>query len=151
MAEPLISVVLDQLLSITTQQATKQLKFVTGVNEEVDNLTRNLQAIKAVLEDAEKKRLKDKAVKNWLEKLKEVSYDIDDVLDEWNTIILKREVEQEATRARDVPLLKKVWCFTLSSCFCFRQSVLWRGTAVKIEKLNKRLVAIANERSRYNF
>ncbi|XVF78407.1 hypothetical protein PTKIN_Ptkin14bG0129800 [Pterospermum kingtungense] len=142
MAESLISVFLDQLFSITSQQATQQLKLVIGIDEEGDNLTSNLQAIKAVLEDAEEKQLKDKALKNWLEKLKEVSYDIDDVLDDWNTAILKRQIEQETTGARDVPLLNKVWSFILSSSFCVHGVVLRHDIALKIQELNKRLLLL---------
>ncbi|XVF85563.1 hypothetical protein PTKIN_Ptkin17bG0127200 [Pterospermum kingtungense] len=96
MAESLISIVLEQLASIT------------GVEEEAKNLTSNLQAIQAVLKDAEERHLKEKTVKNWLDKLKEVSYDIDDVLDEWNTSILKRQIEKEESRATNVPLPKNV-------------------------------------------
>ncbi|XVF78408.1 hypothetical protein PTKIN_Ptkin14bG0129900 [Pterospermum kingtungense] len=151
MAESLISIILEQLASITRQQASQALKLVAEVDEEVENLTSNLQAIQAVLQDAEERQLKDKAVKNWLDKLRNVSYDIDDVLDEWNSAILKREIEQQATRVTDVPLPKKVRSYILSSCFCVRQVVLRHDTALKIEKLNKRLAATANERIRYNF
>ncbi|XVF78415.1 hypothetical protein PTKIN_Ptkin14bG0130600 [Pterospermum kingtungense] len=152
MAESLIYIVLEQLVSISRQQAAQYLKLVTGVDEEVDNLTSNLQAIQAVLEDAEIRQVKDKAVKNWLDNLKDVSYDIDDVLDEWNTAILKRQIEREATRVTGVPLRKKVWSFILSSCFCAHQVfVLKHDTALKIQKVNKRLAVIANERIRYNF
>ncbi|XVE52861.1 hypothetical protein DITRI_Ditri02bG0158400 [Diplodiscus trichospermus] len=151
MAESLVAIVLDRLLSITGQQAAQAFKLVTGVEEEVHNLTSNLQAIKAVLEDAEKRQVNESAVKHWLDQLKDASYDIDDVLDEWNTEILKREIEQEGTGVTDVPLPKKVLSFTPSSCFCFRQVVLRHGTALKIEELNKRLDFIADQISRYNF
>ncbi|XVE52866.1 hypothetical protein DITRI_Ditri02bG0158900 [Diplodiscus trichospermus] len=142
MAESLVAIVLDRLLSITGQQAALSLKLVTGINEEVESLTSNLQAIKAVLKDAEKRQLNESAVKHWLDRLKDVSYDIDDVLDEWNTEILKQEIEQEG---------KKVWSFSPFSCFSFRKIVLRRHIALEIEKLSKRLDSIANERSRYSF
>ncbi|XVF79435.1 hypothetical protein PTKIN_Ptkin14bG0223000 [Pterospermum kingtungense] len=152
MAESVISIVMEQLASITIDQAAQAFKLVSEVDEEVGNLTSNLQAIKAVLEDAEERQVKDEAVKHWLDKLKDVSYDIDDVLDEWNTAILKRQIEQEATRDVDVPLHNKVRFFsTLSSWFSVRKVVLRREIALKIEKLNRRLAVIANERSRYNF
>ncbi|XVF78403.1 hypothetical protein PTKIN_Ptkin14bG0129400 [Pterospermum kingtungense] len=147
MAESLISIVLNQLASITGQQAAQAFKLFTEVDEEVENLTSNLEAIQAVLEDAEERQLKDKAVKNWLDELKDVSYDIDDVLDEWSTAILKRE----ATTVTDVALLKKVWSSILSSCFCIRKVVMKHETALKIQEVNKRLAVIANERNRYNF
>ncbi|XVF79431.1 hypothetical protein PTKIN_Ptkin14bG0222600 [Pterospermum kingtungense] len=151
MAESLISIVLEQLASITVEQGAQAFELVTGVEEEIENLESNLEAIQAVLEDAEERQLKDKAVNKWLDKLRDVSYDIDDVLDEWNTAILKRQIEKDESRVTDVPLPKKVWSFALSSCFCARQVVLKHDTALKIQKLNKRLDIIANGRSRYSF
>ncbi|XVF79433.1 hypothetical protein PTKIN_Ptkin14bG0222800 [Pterospermum kingtungense] len=147
MAESLISALLDQFVSIMSQH----LKLVTGVDEAVENLTSNLQAIQAVLEDAEERQVKDKAVKHWLAELKDVSYDIDDVLDEWNTEILKRQIEPEETKVTEVSLLNKVWSFLLSSCFCARQVVMRHEIALKIEEVDKRLAVIAKQRSRYNF
>ena len=40
--------------------------------------------------DAEQRQVTETAVRLWLEKLKDVSYDVDDVLDEWNTSILQQ-------------------------------------------------------------
>ncbi|XVF77536.1 hypothetical protein PTKIN_Ptkin14bG0052700 [Pterospermum kingtungense] len=153
MAESLISIVLEQLSSITVEQAAQAFELVSGVEEEVENLNRNLKAIKAVLEDAERRQVKvdESGVKHWLHQLKEVSYDIDDVLDEWNTAILKRQIEKEESTVTDVPLPKKVWSFALSSCFCARQVVLKHDIALKIQQLNKTLADIDTEKSRYKF
>ncbi|XVF79412.1 hypothetical protein PTKIN_Ptkin14bG0220500 [Pterospermum kingtungense] len=152
MAESLISIVLEQLTSITVEQAAQAFKLVTGAEEEAENLTSNLRAIQEVLKDAEERQMKEETVKHWLNRLRDVSYDIDDVLDEWNTAILKRQIEKEESTVTDhVPPPKKVWSFALSSCFCARQVVLKHDIAVKIQQLNKRLGDIANERSRYDF
>ncbi|XVF79407.1 hypothetical protein PTKIN_Ptkin14bG0219900 [Pterospermum kingtungense] len=151
MAESLLSFLVDQLGSIPTQQATQQLNLVTGVDEAVNNLTSNLHAIKAELEDAEKRQVNESAVKHWLAELKDVSYDIDNVLDEWNTAILKRQIEQEGTGVTDAPPLKKVRSSILSSCNWVRQIVSRHDIALKIEEVDKRLAVIANQRSRYKF
>ena len=60
-----------------------------GVKKQVDKLKSNLDDIQYVLEDADRKQVKEKAVKGWLDKLKDVCYDMDDVLDEWSTEILR--------------------------------------------------------------
>ena len=52
------------------------------------------------LNDAEKRQVKEKPVKLWIDKLKDVSYDVEDVLDEWNTAILKSEIEKEGGSGR---------------------------------------------------
>ncbi|KAK4388532.1 putative disease resistance protein RGA3 [Sesamum angolense] len=45
--------------------------------------------------DAERRRYKDKTVQNWLKKLEDVSYDVDDVLDEWNFGALKLHIQRK--------------------------------------------------------
>jgi hypothetical protein len=54
-----------------------------GVKKQCDKLKSNLLDIQSVLEDADRKQVKDKAVRDWLDKLKDACYDMDDVLDEW--------------------------------------------------------------------
>ena len=48
-----------------------------------------------MLLDAEKRQVHEASVKRWFDRLKDVSYDMDDVLDEWNTIILKSKIDDE--------------------------------------------------------
>ena len=45
-----------------------------GFKEEIDKLGQTLQIIQAVLEDAEERQVKEKALKIWLTELKEVAY-----------------------------------------------------------------------------
>ncbi|KAL8521427.1 hypothetical protein ACS0TY_011809 [Phlomoides rotata] len=56
-----------------------------GVNEEMKRLSSNLTTIQAVLEDAEEKQLESKPIRDWLRKLNDLAYEIDDVLDECAT------------------------------------------------------------------
>ncbi|EXB93545.1 hypothetical protein L484_000055 [Morus notabilis] len=86
MAEPLISVLLEQPVSATIGEVKQQVRLVTGVKKEVEKLNRNLRAIDAVFLDAEKQRVRDASASLWLDRLKDVSYDMDNVLDEWNTL-----------------------------------------------------------------
>jgi hypothetical protein len=59
------------------------------------SLKDNLRTVKAVLNDAEKRQVKEEAVKLWLEKLKDACYEMDDVVDEWNTAMIKSEIQKE--------------------------------------------------------
>ncbi|XP_031263628.1 putative disease resistance protein RGA1 [Pistacia vera] len=94
MAEALVSVVLEQLASIARQQLDQQLMLVAGVDDQVRKLTSHFRSIRVVLEDAENRQFMDSGVRDWLDKLKEASYDIDDVLDEWNTSIGKLQLTE---------------------------------------------------------
>ncbi|KAH7547525.1 putative disease resistance protein RGA3 [Ziziphus jujuba] len=155
MAEYLVSSILEQLGSITRGWLEEKVKLIKGVEETVEKLQSNLQGIRAVLEDAEKKQLNDASVRDWLEKLKEVSFDMDDVLDEWVASILKSEIDPaERGKNDDVLYSKNEVCFSMPSCFCFpriKRLSLRHNIAVKIKELNDRLDLIANEKDRYSF
>ncbi|KAJ7950979.1 Disease resistance protein [Quillaja saponaria] len=152
MATAFVSELLRQMTIIISQETEQQIKLVVGAKKQVHKLTSNLQAIQAVLEDAEKKQVKEAAVRDWLDKLKQASYDMDDVLDEWNSAILKIKIEEEAEQVGDSSLLKnKVWSFIPSPCFCFSRVVLRRVIACKIIELNERLDLITIEKDRYQF
>ena len=92
-AEAIVSAVTEQLTSIIGREIQQEVRLVVGVDKEVKKLTSNFQAIQAVLVDAEQRQVKETTVRVWLDKLKSVSYDVDDVLDEWNSAILKLQIE----------------------------------------------------------
>ncbi|XP_031276889.1 putative disease resistance protein RGA3 [Pistacia vera] len=153
MAEAIVSFALEQLGSILSQQTSsfigKHVSLVGDVEEEVDKLTRNLRAIEAVLFDAETKQMKEAAVRLWLDHLKDVCYEVEDVLDEWNTAILKLRIERGHDHNALAPK-KKVCCFIPSPCFGFKEVVLRRDIAVKIKNTNKKLDVIVKEKNDYH-
>ena len=116
------------MASITLQEAKQEIKLVVGVDEEIRRLEGNLLTILIVLDDAEKRQVQHKAVKLWLDNLKEASYEMDNVLDEWNTAMIKLEIEKEEEHENDdnTFVLKKkkknkVCSFIPSPSRCFSQ------------------------------
>ena len=85
----LLQVVFDKLVSLIKEE--QGMKW--GVNKEMERLKSTLSTIQAVLEDAEEQQVEDKAVRNWLGKLKDAAYDADDMLDEFMTEALPRKIE----------------------------------------------------------
>ncbi|KAJ4964085.1 hypothetical protein NE237_024024 [Protea cynaroides] len=65
--------------------------LIWGVNGEMKRLSSALLSIRDVVEDAEVKQFKDKAIRGWLKKLKDVAYDADDILDERTAKALQLE------------------------------------------------------------
>ncbi|KAF3450344.1 hypothetical protein FNV43_RR06424 [Rhamnella rubrinervis] len=149
MADALTSVLLDPLISITTEFLIQEVKLVKGVKEEVSSLKSTLVAIKDVLEGAEKKQLEDPRVRRWLDQLRDVSYDIDNVLDNWNTEILTSEIQKQ-----NAPAPKKMVCIPLpSSSFCLSQPKkvrIFHKVAHEIKKLNETLERIDKEKRNYS-
>ncbi|KAM3704495.1 hypothetical protein ACB098_03G007900 [Castanea mollissima] len=156
MADSLISTLLEQLASITAREVQQEIRLVIGIDEEVRRLEGNLRTVLAVLDDAEKRQVKERAVSLWLEKLKEVSYEMDDVLDEWNTAMIKIEIEREVEdgNAKNDTDVKKECSFIPSPSCCFRQVnklVMHHDIAHKIKQLNEILDKITKEREMYGF
>uniref|UniRef100_A0A2N9GIG0 Disease resistance protein RGA3 n=1 Tax=Fagus sylvatica TaxID=28930 RepID=A0A2N9GIG0_FAGSY len=91
MALNLVSGITKQLGSFITSE----FKLTASVKEEIQKLESKFRTIQAVLNDAEKRQVKEEAVKLWLDKLKDISYEMDDVLDEWNTAMIKAAIAKE--------------------------------------------------------
>ncbi|KAI3948398.1 hypothetical protein MKW92_022823 [Papaver armeniacum] len=78
LVSPLLGTVYDSLRSVIENEFIQ----ISGVGEEFQRLSDILLTVQDVLEDAEVKQLKEKPIRNWLRKLKDVAYDVEDFLDE---------------------------------------------------------------------
>ncbi|KAJ3701339.1 hypothetical protein LUZ61_005044 [Rhynchospora tenuis] len=65
------------------------------IKTELKKLMSLLERIKATLYDAEEREIRDLSVKLWFKELREVAYDAEDVLDEYNYEILRAQVEEQ--------------------------------------------------------
>ncbi|KAK9929836.1 hypothetical protein M0R45_026914 [Rubus argutus] len=156
MVDALISVLLKQLASIVYEHTKEPVTLILNAEKDVKSFSCKLRAIQAVLEDAEKKQVTEASVRDWWEKLKDVSYEMDDVLDEWNTEILRQEVEQkQEVEGENAFVAKKKVCFSIpSDCFCFGQvnkAIHHHNIARRIKELNEKLTLISDEREMYGF
>ncbi|XP_058107180.1 putative disease resistance protein RGA3 [Magnolia sinica] len=106
MIDSLVCSVGDKLKTVIQDE----VDLLVGVTSEIEKLSRTFTLIQAVLEDAESRRVKDKAVTIWLENVKDVAYDVDDILDESTTEARRRQAPDEGD----------VSCFSfLVTCFLF--------------------------------
>ncbi|KAL4607040.1 hypothetical protein ACB092_09G146900 [Castanea dentata] len=137
MAWALVSTIKDQLSSFITSE----FMAITNVKEEIQKLESKFYTIQAMLSDAEKRQVKEKAVKLWLDKLKDISYEMDDVLDEWNTVMIKAEVEKQEKQEEEK---EKAETSTAKK----RKH---RDIAHKIKELNEKLDEIDREGEMYKF
>ncbi|KAJ8747932.1 hypothetical protein K2173_013000 [Erythroxylum novogranatense] len=123
---------------------TEEVKLVSGVNDEVKKLVSIFKSIQALLDDAEEQQVKEVSVRNWLFNLKAVSYDMDDVLDEWKTWIQTSQLQHEPD-----PLKNKVLSFFRCNCFTTSDVGLRHVVGGRIREIKQRLDDIATDRVRY--
>uniref|UniRef100_A0A2N9FSP6 Uncharacterized protein n=1 Tax=Fagus sylvatica TaxID=28930 RepID=A0A2N9FSP6_FAGSY len=89
-AEIVLSVVVvDELVDKLRSFATKHIISKWGFMEELIKLLLSLTKIQVVLHDAEKMQVSDESVMIWLSELRDVAYDVDDMLDEFHSKILR--------------------------------------------------------------
>nr|ACS49659.1 NBS-LRR disease resistance protein family-2 [Oryza ridleyi] len=76
-ASAVLSMVKRQISSAIGGQMTLQM----DLSKDLTKMKMALQSVEAVLHDAERRSIDDVAVRLWLKRLKDVAYDISDMLD----------------------------------------------------------------------
>nr|DAD29666.1 TPA_asm: hypothetical protein HUJ06_031134 [Nelumbo nucifera] len=79
MVEALVRFCLNKVDSLLREQV-KQPK---GVKEDIRELRNELDSIRAFLKEADSRKESDKGVKAWMEQVRDVAFDIEDILDEF--------------------------------------------------------------------
>ncbi|KAL4629304.1 hypothetical protein ACB092_05G296300 [Castanea dentata] len=152
-ADALLTDLFKQLASISVQLAKQEIKLLVGVDDEVQKLQDKLGIIKAMLDDADKRHaVKLDTEKLWLEQLQDRYYEMDDVLDTWNTARIKAEIEKEEGKPADInapAVVKKKVCSFFPSPSCCFNLPLRHDLGHKIKKLNEKLDKIFNDREKY--
>ncbi|EYU21427.1 hypothetical protein MIMGU_mgv1a018590mg [Erythranthe guttata] len=156
MADAIVSVVLQRIAALVEEKIRDEVNLVRGVKKEILKLSVDLNTVRNVLEDAEKKGYKEKSIKDWLTRLENTTFEMDDVLDEWNYSILKFQVEQSSAAAADdadvVPPNKCTVRFCIPClCLCFKKVSVRREIALKIKQVKERLDLILAEKDRFHF
>jgi hypothetical protein len=92
MADALLSAFLDVLLDRLASRELLNFARQEGLEKKLDKWSKMLPRIEAVLDDAEEKQENGVAVKRWLDDLRDLAYDVDDVLDEFATEALRQKL-----------------------------------------------------------
>ena len=71
--------------------AAEGIRLAWGLEGQLQRLNKSLTKIQAVLQDAARRAVTDEYVKLWLERLQDVAYDAEDVLDKFACEILRED------------------------------------------------------------
>ncbi|GLT27102.1 hypothetical protein SLA2020_021290 [Shorea laevis] len=115
MADLILSPVVDTIISKLISATAEQISNAVNWKQELTKLQNKLKMIQAVLKDAEERQVRDPAVKLWLEQLRDVAREADDVLDEVAYESVKRKL-----LIQDQMKKKLCYFFTLSNPIAFR-------------------------------
>ncbi|KAA0058592.1 disease resistance protein RGA2-like isoform X1 [Cucumis melo var. makuwa] len=102
--EGILSAVGVEILKKLGSQASECLGMLRRLDDDLNKLRSNVSSIQAVLRDAEQRQIKgnDHSLNDWLEKLGDFYYDVEDVLDEISTEALRPEVMMRGNNAEQV-------------------------------------------------
>ncbi|CAJ2646967.1 unnamed protein product [Trifolium pratense] len=134
MAEAVIEIVLGSLSSL----AQNEIGLFLGFDQEFEKISSLLTTIKATLEDAEEKQFTDKAIQNWLQKLKDAAHVLDDILDEC------------ATKALELKYKGFKHGLSFLSSLNPKHVAFRYKVAKKMKSIRERLDQIAEERSKFH-
>ncbi|RRT81039.1 hypothetical protein B296_00002380 [Ensete ventricosum] len=135
-ASPFIGVVVNKL----SAELFEKWGLCRSVRSDARRLQSVLETIQNVLDDAEQQPITNKALRDWLTRLKDAALDADDVVDDLLTEALRR-------RAQDRSRI----CRTVRDFLSFKNPMLLRHKMVhRIKDTRARLDEIADERNRFH-
>lgn len=146
MAEAVLSALMEVLFQKTASQIFQKNGLLGSTKKEMLNLQSTLSTIQAVLQDAEDRQMKEKALKNWLVKLKDIVYEADDLLDEYMTQLLRHKVILDDRETR--------YCvFHAVNSLYLNGTLIFLGYSMKLKlkQVVEKLDLVANERAKFHF
>ncbi|KAK3137465.1 hypothetical protein QOZ80_5BG0452600 [Eleusine coracana subsp. coracana] len=141
-----------------TDMAEEEVQTLLGVHDEMEKLGRNFDYVKAFLADAERRRIKDKLVQEWVMMLKGVMYDATDVLEQSQIEAEEQRESMEKMPGCFQPFLsmygtleKKMPDCLQPFLLCLRNPIFAHNIGGKIRELNQRLENIQKDAAKFNF
>ncbi|XP_078159156.1 disease resistance protein RPP13-like [Carex rostrata] len=107
MAEGILNLVLGKLSDVVV----KEVLLIHGVGEQVETLSRELSRIQAFLKDADMKQIVNERQKHWVKEVRDVAYDIEDVIDNAFFLKVSETPSKELSRGgfQIVRATKRMW------------------------------------------
>ncbi|KAL6311893.1 hypothetical protein AAG906_026538 [Vitis piasezkii] len=140
-AEAVLSVSLEALFSQLGSPDLLKFARQEKIHAELEKWENKLLEIHEVLNDAEEKQITKKPVKKWLGDLRDLAYDMEDILDEFAYEALRRKVMAEADGEGSTSKVRK---FIPTCCTSFTPIEAMRNVKMgsKIKEMATRLEAI---------
>ncbi|KAJ7982736.1 Disease resistance protein [Quillaja saponaria] len=140
MAESILFGVAENIIGNLGSLLVHEFGLLAGVTDELRKLTNKISRIKDVILDAEEKQVTNNAVANWLNDLKEVVDDVDDLLDDFSTETMQREVMTRNKMAKKVRIF-----FSKSNQIAFGLKM-----GHKVKEIRERIDSIINDGKYFN-
>ncbi|XVF37667.1 hypothetical protein REPUB_Repub20aG0029300 [Reevesia pubescens] len=142
MAERMLFSFAGKLLGDLASLAYQELGLTWGVKVEISKLKETISLIKGVLRDAEEQqRNNNHEVTIWIGHLKDVLYDVDDLLDDFSTEALRRKIMSGNQMVKEVRVF-----FSKSNQLAYSLKM-----GRKVKAIRERLDKIAADKAKFHF
>ncbi|KAK2637928.1 hypothetical protein Ddye_026170 [Dipteronia dyeriana] len=129
----LLGLLVDELRSSDLLKFARQEK----VSNELKRWEKNLKKIQAVLEDADEKQITSRVLKLWLEDLRDLAFDLEDLLDEFSTQYLQQKLMNKSKVRILIP-------------YCFSGVMFNVSMTPKIKEMSVRLRDILTQKDDFH-
>ncbi|CAL5331594.1 unnamed protein product [Camellia sinensis] len=133
LAEIFLSGFIKLMFEKITSFVSSKLPAFEGIDTQLTNWTKMLRQIEAILIDAEEKQMTVPAVNLWLDDLRDLAYDLDDLVDEFATKALQHKLRAKPPQSSSSNVWKLIPNFKPTNV------ILNVKMNSKIEEINTRL------------
>ena len=130
---PLFQSLLDGLKSSDLLTYARESKVL----DELNKWEPMLNTISAVLHKAEEQQMTDQSVTRWLNDLRNLAYDVDDVLDEFNTEAMRRKFRAESKASSSK--VQKLLFSSVAELSLYSSAKFSAGMVSKMKKISEKL------------
>ncbi|RWR84920.1 disease resistance protein RPM1-like protein [Cinnamomum micranthum f. kanehirae] len=133
MAESAVDFLLQTLASLLQQEAS----LLQGLRSSLREIQLELQSMHSFLKDADRKKCSDDRVKTWVGQVREVVYEVEDIIDEY--------LYHVANEERGGGLPRRVCkIILLPRRYCYKRQI-----ASKLQEIRSKIFEISNRSKRY--
>ncbi|KAM3693975.1 hypothetical protein ACJW31_07G025400 [Castanea mollissima] len=130
MADAILYGVVQKIIESLGSATCEQIGSIWGVKDDLEKMNNTVLTIQAVLQDAEEQQVQNHQVEHWLNRLRDVVFDADDLLSEFSTHVFRRKVMGGDKMAKKVRIF-----FSRSNQLVFSFKMACKIKAMR-EKLN---------------
>ncbi|KAJ6383137.1 hypothetical protein OIU77_031547 [Salix suchowensis] len=144
MAEVVLFHITEEILNKLGSLSAQEVALWWGLKDQLRKLNDTVTRIKAVIQDAEVKaqnKRQNHQIEDWLKKLREAVYDAEDLLEDFSTQVLRKQLMSGNGVSREVRVF-----FSRSNQFVYGLRMGHR-----VEALRERLNDIETDSKRFNF
>ncbi|KAH1063214.1 hypothetical protein J1N35_028201 [Gossypium stocksii] len=145
--EPALSAFLELLSSMLLDSVLNFVADHRQVHQQLELWQSNLRDIEAVLNHAEEKQIKVEGVKDWLDELQDLAYDVDDILDEFAYQELRLKLQKTQAQERPSKVQKLIQTIFTGGHFSPTSFKLNTEMVSKIKAITDRLNSLNTRRS----